>query len=219
MWPNTQRKYSAKAAIDQAIHQAIQVARTDSRNRESFEHLLQHVLTRTPLLRPTSVGGRNDTDGIRQIVGGLLAMASNDEDWLRSVEDWIPIGERSLPVFRSLVLHLFAKYPVPAFMTSVTRIWTIRELLSSGELFREGLAMQHCVASYVRACAGRTSSIWSIRFDDQVRRRRVMTIEVDLKGRVICQARRQRNARPSGKAREILERWARHERLTIAEYL
>jgi hypothetical protein len=105
MWPNTQRKYSAKAAIDQAIHEAIGVARTHSRNRESFEHLLQHVLTRTTLLRPPRVGGRNDTDGIRQIVGGLLAMASNNEDWLRSVDDWIPIGERSLAVFRSLVLH------------------------------------------------------------------------------------------------------------------
>lgn len=99
------------------------------------------------------------------------------------------------------------------------RIWTIRELLSSGELYREGLAMQHCVGSYVRACAGRTTSIWSMRFDHQMRRHRVMTIEVDLTRRVIWQARRQRNARPSGKAREILERWARQERLAIPEYL
>jgi PcfJ-like protein len=411
MWPSSQRKNSAKAAIDHAIHEAIQVARTHSQTRESFDHLLQHVRFRTSLLRPPPVGGRNETGGIRRIIAGLLAMASHRTDWSRSVEDWTPIPTSSQPVFRSLALHLFAKYPVPVFMTSVwlrgqdsesvrqqswykhiglgrnirtadlplpytkrmahfflqapdhftvemalrwgqvlglggsevlaravaatrlgrsfehedfwqtalhffvneptletlhvgsivdylndqrfvpqdtfteegelgqagpaqpnltmkgctqrsllrqveewhkhlrqrpktkpahwgrsdidefqfvekegidherPRIWTIRELLSSGELFREGLAMQHCVASYVRACAGRTSSIWSMRFDNQVRRRRVMTIEVDLKRRVICQARRQRNARPSGKAREILERWARHERLAIAEYL
>ena len=99
------------------------------------------------------------------------------------------------------------------------RIWTIHELLTSGELYREGLAMEHCVGSYVRACAGRASSIWSMRIENQVRRHRVMTIEVDMKRRMICQARRRRNARPNGKAREILERWARRERLTIAGYL
>ena len=38
MWPNTQRKNSAKAAIDQAIHEAMQVARTDARNRESSDY-------------------------------------------------------------------------------------------------------------------------------------------------------------------------------------
>jgi hypothetical protein len=58
-----------------------------------------------------------------------------------------------------------------------------------------------------------------MRFENQVRRHRVMTIEVDMKRRMICQARRRRNARPNGRAREILERWARQERLVIAEYL
>ena len=99
------------------------------------------------------------------------------------------------------------------------RSWTIQELLSSGELYREGLAMQHCVASYVRDCAGRGSSIWSMKLENQVRRDRVMTIEVDMKRRMICQARRKRNASPNGKALEILKRWARQKRLTIAEYL
>jgi hypothetical protein len=99
------------------------------------------------------------------------------------------------------------------------RSWTIRELLSSGELYREGLAMQHCVARYVRVCAGRASSIWSLRVENQVRRHRVMTIEVNLKSRTICQARRKGDARPDAKSREIMERWARQEKLTIAEYL
>ena len=99
------------------------------------------------------------------------------------------------------------------------RTWTIQELHSSGELYREGLAMQHCVASYIRACAGRASSIWSMRIENEVRRYRVMTIEVDMKTRTICQARRRRNAGPNGKAREMLEQWARQERLSIAGYL
>jgi hypothetical protein len=99
------------------------------------------------------------------------------------------------------------------------RTWTIRELVSSDELFREGLGMRHCVGSYVRACAGRESSIWSMRFENQVRRHRVMTIEVDPKRGLIRQARCRRNTRPVGKAREILERWASQERLTIFKYL
>jgi hypothetical protein len=119
MWPNTQRTSSAKADIDHAIHKAIEVAESHSRTRDAFEHLLQHVRTRTSLLRPPRVGGRNETRGIRQIIAGLLDMASHQTHWLRSVEDWTPIGDSALPQFRSLALHLFARYPVPVFMTSV----------------------------------------------------------------------------------------------------
>ena len=411
MWPNTQRKNSAKAVIDHAIHEAIQVAGTCSATRHAFDRLLQHVWGRTTMLRPPKVGGRIETWGIQRIVTGLLSLACHHSDWLRPVEDWKPTGDSAMPRFGSLALHLFARYPVPAFMTSVwlrdwdaesikyqgwykhiglgrnirtadlplpytkmmahhvlqasdhftvemalrwgqvrglggseelaravsgtrlgrsfehedfwktvlqffvnepsldlvhigpivdylnnqrfvpqdifieegelgqpgppqpnltmkgrtqrsllrqveewhkrlrrrprakpvhwersdigefhyvekegrdqepPRTWTIRELLSSGELYREGLAMQHCVAVYVRACAGRASSIWSMKYENHERRHRVMTIEVDMKRRMICQARRRRNAKPNGKAREILERWARQERLTIAEYL
>jgi PcfJ-like protein len=411
MWLNTQRKYSAKAAIDYAIHEAIQVAGTHCRTRKAFEDLLWHVRARTPLLRPPRVGGRNETVGIRRIIAGLLAIASHHTDWLRSVEGWTPIGDSPMPQFGSLALHLFARFPVPIFMSSVwlrgrdaesvrqqgwykhiglgrnirtadlplrytkrmahlflqapdhfkvemalrwgqvrglggsevlaravaatrlgrsfehedfwqtvlhffvnepalepmhvgpivdylndqrfvpqeilteeggfvqpgplqpnltmkgrtkrsllsqveewhkrlrhrpkatpvhwersdigefhhvenegrdqelPRTWTIRELLSSGELYREGLAMQHCVVSYVRDCAGRRSSIWSMRIENQLRRDRVMTIEVDMKRRMISQARRRRNVRPDGRARKILERWALQEKLTIAEYL
>ncbi len=97
--------------------------------------------------------------------------------------------------------------------------WTIRELLTSGELYREGQAMQHCVAIYARVCALRASSIWSMRLDHCARRQRVMTIEVDLRHGLIRQARRRRNAWPSGKPKEILRRWAEQEGLTIPSYL
>lgn len=97
MWPNTQRKNSAKAAIDQAIHEAVRVAGIHPRTKESFEHLLQHVQTRTPLLRPRRVGGRNDTGGIRQIVTGLLTMASNDADWLRQSKTGFRSGRGRYP--------------------------------------------------------------------------------------------------------------------------
>ena len=83
----------------------------------------------------------------------------------------------------------------------------------------KGLRCSIALQPTSRACAGRTSSIWSMRFENTLRRHRVMTIEVDMKRRMICQARRRRNASPNGKSREILERWARQERLMIAEYL
>jgi hypothetical protein len=93
------------------------------------------------------------------------------------------------------------------------RCWTIRELLSSDELYREGEAMRHCVATYVRACARRETSIWSMRFEDGRRRYRVMTIEVDRATRTLCQARRRGNAPPNAKIRGVLERWADQEGL------
>ncbi|MGC8644544.1 MAG: PcfJ domain-containing protein [Isosphaeraceae bacterium] len=142
---------------------------------------------------------------------------------LRQVEEWhkrLRHPPRTVPIrwqrsgigeFRCVEKSSHAQEP--------PRTWTIRELLSSGELYREGLAMQHCVASYVRACAGRSSSIWSMRIENEERRRRVLTIEVDVKNRMIWQARRRRNARVNGKAREILERWAQQEQLTIAGHL
>jgi hypothetical protein len=411
MWLTRQRKNFAKSIIDLAIHDAITVARKNPHTRLAFERLLHHAQTATALLRLPAIGGRIETGGIERVVSGLLALASHHAGWLRPIEDWTPTGQSPVPQFGSLAMHLLARYPVPAFMTSVwlrdrdaeslryqgwykhiglgrnirtadlplpltkmmahhfmlapdhftvdaalrwgqvrgmggseelaravsatrlgrsfeheefwktviqffvneptldsihigpildylnvqkfvpqedfleegdlgrpgppqpnltmkgrtkrsllrqveewhkslrhspkvvtvhwersgtnefhfiekdgrdqepPRTWAIQELLSSGELYREALAMQHCVASYVRACAGRTSSIWSMRIGNEVRRHRVMTIEVDLKNRTICQARRRRNARPNGKAREMLERWARQERLSIATYL
>jgi PcfJ-like protein len=95
------------------------------------------------------------------------------------------------------------------------RCWTIRELLTSGELYREGAAMRHCVASYTGACARRETSIWSMRFESAGRHHRVLTIEVDLATRTICQARRRANARPNAKLRSVIEEWARREGLKI----
>jgi hypothetical protein len=406
-----QRKQWAKAAVDDAIYEANQIARSDSTTRHAFEQLLRHVQRTTSLLRPVLGGGRIKTVGIRRIIAGLLAMASHCRDWLRPVPEWTCICGNALPQFGSLALHLFARYPVPAFMTAVwmrepdadsakhqgwykhigsgqnirnvdlplhytkrmahhfmlapdhftvqqafrwgqvrgfggsevlagaiaatrlgqsfeheefwktvvqffvnelpldphhvgpivdylndqrfvpqdvlieegelgplgplqpdltmkgrtrrsilrqleewqkrlrhnpksvqlrwpqshigefryiehdehkqrpPRTWTIRELLSSAELSREGLAMQHCAASYARSCARRTTSVWSMRLDRCERRERVMTIEVDLRRKLIRQARRRRNAWPGAKPREILGRWAEQEGLFISHYL
>jgi hypothetical protein len=70
------------------------------------------------------------------------------------------------------------------------RSWTIRELLSTGEICREGEAMGHCVARYARACRWGLTSIWSMEWGSPGRRHRVLTIELDPNTRTIRQARR-----------------------------
>jgi PcfJ-like protein len=95
------------------------------------------------------------------------------------------------------------------------RCWTIRELLSSSELYCEGAAMRHCVGTYSWTCRYGNTSIWSMQFGSDGRRYRALTIEVDQKARTIRQARRCANAPPTTRLRGIMEQWARQEGLTI----
>jgi hypothetical protein len=399
------RKKVAKARLDLIIGRALNFEGLNGRTRHTLERLLYLVRSQTDLLRPTGAGGVHEDLGWLNIICGLLALASQCDDWLRPADEWVPSGDGPWPRFASLAQHLFANYPMPPFMASVwlrgtdseavrrqvwykhmglgrnirtadvplaltkrmaheftqapdhysadmalrwgqvrglggstelaraivaTRLgrafehedfwrtvvhffvnhpdldlehvgpivdyvhnqrfvaqevfveegdfspdppqpnlsmkgrtprsllqqvdewharlrqqqrvrafrwgpsgiggfrwveseegrpgyccWTIRELLSSGELYREGVAMCHCVASYARACARRESSIWSMRFEVPGHRYRALTIELDLRTRTIWQARRHRDAMPTQKHRRILELWARQEGLTI----
>jgi hypothetical protein len=95
------------------------------------------------------------------------------------------------------------------------RVWTITELLTSRALFLEGQAMRHCVATYAERCACRQTSIWSMQVENQRGRHRVLTIEVDLHKRTVCQARRKCNRLPQAVEREVMERWAAREGLKV----
>ena len=77
MWPSTQRRNTAKAAIDRAIHEAIQVAGDQSRTRGSLPAPAPARLGQDIAAAPAkqSVVAMTQT-GIRQIIAGLLAMAS-----------------------------------------------------------------------------------------------------------------------------------------------
>jgi hypothetical protein len=97
------------------------------------------------------------------------------------------------------------------------RVWTITELLTSRALFLEGQAMRHCVATYIDRCARRQTSIWSMQVENQRGRHRVLTIEVDVAKRMVCQARRKCNRLPQAVERELMERWAAQEGLKVAE--
>jgi hypothetical protein len=99
------------------------------------------------------------------------------------------------------------------------RVWTITELLTSRALVVEGRAMRHCVATYGGHCARRQTSIWSMQFENKTGRRRVLTIEVDVARRTICQARGKSNRMPQPAEREVMNRWAAHQGLQIAEWV
>ncbi len=100
------------------------------------------------------------------------------------------------------------------------RHWTIKEILTRKDLFCEGCAMRHCVASYENSCATGQTSIWSLGIERNGRcRKRVLTVEVATDRKILCQARGKTNRMPTEKEMNILRRWAVQEGLTVAEHV
>lgn len=396
----TARKNAAKAAIDCAIKAALRsIPGHNSHARRTFERMLHIVRRRSTLLSPALSGGKLETNGLRAVIGGLLALASQTRYWRRELDEWVPDSGGEQAQFASLARHLVAIYPVPAFMTSVwlkgqtpearrqqlwfieigagknarksdlplrftkmmahhfqdapghltveqalrwgqvlglggsarlalalgetrlgstfeheifwktvvqffvnhpefelshlglvveylynqrfvseeaiiegeeridlgppqpdlcmkgrtpqsllrnalewqqqstrpknagplqwqpsgiegwtyaehdahgyARYWTIQELTTADSLYQEGVAMRNCVATYIRSCVRRESTIWSMRLEHRDRQFRVMTIEVTPKTRTIRQACRRGNAPPSEKGHRFMCEWAR----------
>ncbi len=117
MNPLTRRKAGAKVALDRAIREAFaSIPGPHSATTAAFGRLLRSVRLRSGLLRPRASIGRSDRDGHDEVLAGLLALATCH--WLRPVEGWEPAGEGLRPQFASLVGHLLAAYPVPAFLAS-----------------------------------------------------------------------------------------------------
>jgi len=94
--------------------------------------------------------------------------------------------------------------------------WQLTELVNSEQLREEGAALRHCVASYAYRCRRGDSRIWSLRVRRGERVRRVLTIEVDIRRRLVIQARGWRNKRAGGKPLRLLQEWSLRERLRIA---
>ena len=99
------------------------------------------------------------------------------------------------------------------------KFWSIRELLSSDELIDDGRALRHCVSTYARSCHTGRSSIWSMEIEDENGRRKILTIEVSPREKVIRQVRGRRNRLPTPKEKDLLSRWAEQEGLQLAGYI
>lgn len=95
------------------------------------------------------------------------------------------------------------------------KLWRISELLSSAELAAEGSDMRHCVATYAQSCHSGHCGIWSMTLRTHAGTERVVTIEVQLRTRVIRQVRGKLNRLPTAKEREIIQRWAAKEGLDL----
>jgi hypothetical protein len=109
------------AAANAYLERALRIAldSTSTRPRYALSRLIYAVRARSSLLRIERLGCRYDLADPYWIINGLQALAHHYEDSLRPVDDWVPEGAGYYLVFSSLANHLFARYPVPGFMTEV----------------------------------------------------------------------------------------------------
>jgi hypothetical protein len=108
-------RQTAKQQFDGFIHAGRSLTEHHDGALPAYERLLWHAQTRTYLLHPSDRAADN-----RSLFNfGLLDLALHHADWLRPVETWCPPKLNAWPQFSSLANHLLARYPIPAFMTSV----------------------------------------------------------------------------------------------------
>jgi hypothetical protein len=94
-------------------------------------------------------------------------------------------------------------------------VWHLTELTNGEQLRTEGAALRHCVASYADRCWRGMLRIWSLRVHRGEHIRHVLTIEVDLRRRVVVQARGWGNRPAHGTPLRLLQEWAARERLRL----
>lgn len=102
-----------------AVCRACKSAQESRRTRAAFHDLLQHVSVSSRLLSGQPVIGQYGWQAGNTFVDGLLAMARHSRNWIRPVAAWKPQTHNTRRQFASLARHLFAAWPVPAFMDSV----------------------------------------------------------------------------------------------------
>jgi len=98
-----------------------------------------------------------------------------------------------------------------------SRLWHIRELLSSKELVAEGRKQKHCVASYAASCLRGESAIFTMDMRDREGERKLLTIEVGRKHRVLYQVRGKRNRFPTKAEALVVRRWSQAHKLNWTE--
>ena len=95
------------------------------------------------------------------------------------------------------------------------REWTIRELLTSPELYLEGRSLRHCVFTYAPKCRRGETTIWSLRLRTDLHEKRMATIEVNPQKGEIIQTRARANSYAGEHSQEIIRRWAQTAGLQI----
>jgi len=97
----------------------------------------------------------------------------------------------------------------------ITDIWTMKEILTSKDLAKEGREMKHCVYSYGRSIESGRVSIWSLQQNEE----RCLTVEVVNQQRAVTQARGRLNRKPTPTEAAYLQRWADRNELAVGRYV
>lgn len=103
----------------QAICRAYNSTQESRRTRLAIEELLLHLSVRSDLISGQPVIRQLGWQIGNTFVDGLVALARYARNWIRPVADWKPQTHNVRRQFAALARHLFAEWPVPAFMDSV----------------------------------------------------------------------------------------------------
>lgn len=144
------------------------------------------------------------------------------EALLRAVDAW----HERLGRKQSVGVLQWRKSAIPDFLQEegsdegkARRVWRIRELVSSEELFAEGREQGHCVASYARSCHAGRCSIWTMDLQTSAGIEKCVTIEVGLPEGEIRQVRGQCNRLARSNELQVVRNWASQNGLRVAHYL
>lgn len=102
-----------------AVYRACKSAQESRRTRYAFRTLLQHAGSYSDLVSSQRAISQYGWQLGNTFVDGLLALARHSQSWIRPLADWKPQTHNMHRQFSSLARHLFAEWPVPAFMDSV----------------------------------------------------------------------------------------------------
>lgn len=130
------------------------------------------------------------------------ALSSQSEEWHRLV--FLKEKGESYSWKASGIEPLY----VEEVVDNKTIIYRTVELRSSGALFEEGSAMQHCVSDYDEDCKEGRCSIFSLRREVEGEpMERLATLEIELPSFEIVQAQSKYNRDPDGKTMALIGEW------------
>jgi hypothetical protein len=195
-WLSVFRFFAAHPMLDPAHHGPI----VDFLRHQKFEPSV-----------PNPIADRPGEPALIPTQPKLSMKGRTPESLLRVMREW----HRSLAQDRAKTIALswcpagFPGFEWTDWAGEEVRVYRIVELLTSSDLFAEGRAMRHCVASYAGSCTSGRTSIWSLRKSIETDRViRMVTIEVsNVQGKIV-QVQGRCNRLPTEGERALLASWS-----------
>jgi hypothetical protein len=212
---------------------------TPQREHEAFWLTVIQFMAANPMLDPRQVGPIVDYIRSRRfeaqpmmVVNGRVEGGQIPEpnfsmkgrtvtSLLRQVDAWhrrLAAGPRGMPNLAWVSCGIAGMQRVEGTPPNV-RVFTIRELLTSADLFAEGQKLRHCVGSYAQSCQRGRCSIFSLRLDEGRGEERLITIEIVPTQRRIVQARGRFNRFCTPVEQRVIRAWAIQSGLEIAGHV